>query len=85
MESFLLVFSSSHDGIAVKMQLRNRFNFYVIPTPRGVTSGCGISIRMSMIYLPDITEVLREAELGSDRVQIYRIMQNGDNKTYEIM
>ncbi|RPF43478.1 uncharacterized protein DUF3343 [Hydrogenoanaerobacterium saccharovorans] len=80
---YLLSFSSTHDGIATKMHLRNKFDFTILPTPREIHASCGISIRIHGEDIDSIIALLASLKLNSDRVQIYRIITENEKNVYE--
>ena len=81
----MLSFASSHDAVSVKMRMRNRLKFNILPTPRELASGCGISISIEAELFTDVQEILREAELNESHVQIYKIVPAASGKHYEKM
>ena len=76
-----MTFKTSHDAMKEEEQLRKEdFFIKMIPTPRGISSECGFSIKIESDDL-DITEKLTKKENSIER--IYLMYLKNRSKKYE--
>lgn len=78
--SILLVFENTHSALAAEDILRSRdIRIELLPTPRGISASCGISIKADLKYLSQIKTLL---EKGPLRVQALYQVSLEDNTQY---
>ena len=81
MNSFILTFQTSHQALEEEEKLQESdFIIKMIPTPRGISSDCGFSIRVDSNEL-SITEQLTKNDNSIER--IYLIYERQRSKNYE--
>ncbi|MDA3812051.1 MAG: DUF3343 domain-containing protein [Spirochaetaceae bacterium] len=81
MNSFILTFKTSHDAMKEEVSLLQQgFALKMIPTPRGISSECGFSIKVESEDL-NITEQLTIEVNSIER--IYLLYLNKRKKNYE--
>lgn len=80
---YLLSFASTHDGVAVKMRLRGKVPFTILPTPRGIHASCGISIRLAGGDYPRALELLAPLALDGARLLVHRMTGEIGHYHYE--
>ena len=81
MNSFILTFKTSHDAMKEEVLLRSLgYTIKMIPTPRGISSECGFSIKIESEDL-DITAKLTSRETSIER--IFLLYMNKRSKQYE--
>ncbi|OPJ55440.1 DUF3343 domain-containing protein [Alkalithermobacter paradoxus] len=76
---YFISFNSTHHTIRLE-KILNECNIYLrtIPTPREVTSSCGLSI----VFKEEDMEIVKEKikEFGIDYFGIFKIEKNNDGK-----
>jgi len=78
MKYIIFVFDSTHRALkADKLLTINGLKFDVIPTPKEITSDCGISIRIN----PDLTDPENARQLLTTHEIIFRTFENQQNET----
>ncbi|MTI65017.1 MAG: DUF3343 domain-containing protein [Firmicutes bacterium] len=80
----VITFKSTNHAIKGEKALKNiNIKIKTIPTPREITSSCGLSIKFNLDDLLKVKEVIKENELAIKG--IYKTIRNGFNKnTIEI-
>lgn len=81
MNSFILTFRNTHEAMDEERRLKEEgFVMKMIPTPRGISSECGFSIRVDSEG-DSITEVLTARKNSIDRIYLQHFVER--NKKYE--
>ena len=74
MKYYILVFESTHKALtAEKTLLAAGIKFDIIPTPKNISSDCGISIRL----LPDAEILKKTEETLAGKNTGYKVYKNG--------
>ncbi len=71
MDYYVLAFASTHYAIMAQSLLANKAAFQVMPTPRAISSGCGISIRLDPAVLKDALAALEDNKLNREFYTVY--------------
>ncbi len=77
MQYVVIAFASTHWAIRTEKHLKTRFPVLMMPTPRSITTACGISVRFAPEYLPGIEAAMDELQIGRELYAIYGIYQDG--------
>lgn len=77
MEYTVIAFSSTHNAITGQKSLEGKIAFQIMPTPRVISSCCGISIRLSPEDVETAKVLLSENKIDETRYSIYQF--NGEN------
>lgn len=81
MNSYILTFQTTHDAMKEEEDLLNdNFSLKMIPTPRGISSECGFSIKIESSEL-NITERLTERDNSIEKIYLMYLIQR--SKQYE--
>lgn len=72
-----IVFDSTHLAIKVERRIKGIVDFEMIPTPRSITTSCGLSIKTSGERLSLIIKELSIMDIDRELIRIYDI---GDGK-----
>jgi len=81
LNSFILTFNTSHDAMREEESLlAEGYKLKMIPTPRGISSECGFSIKIDSPEL-NITEILTNRDNSIER--IYLTYLKNRRKEYE--
>lgn len=54
----LITFDSTHSAIRAEKELMNNINVRIIPVPREITSGCGLSLKLDNNNIDMAREIL---------------------------
>jgi len=68
---FLLTFDSTHDAMAAQKELAG-FDPLMIPTPRSLSAGCGMALKLLCENAEPIREALRRSSLSEGSFKLYR-------------
>lgn len=69
-EYYILAFHTTTDAIQAEKTLKEHFSIAVMPVPREISSGCGLSIRFQN---PDLSEILDFLKTSSLTGTFYRM------------
>lgn len=65
MEYYYILFDNHMDGLELEKALKNnQINFIISPTPRELSSSCGISIRIDLKLKDKVKEVIKKENLN---------------------
>jgi hypothetical protein len=78
----VIAFSSTHIAMQVQRELEPFIKVLVMPTPREISTGCGISLRFDPQKLLLVQEILSKADIDHSLFQLYWVRQKAD--LYEI-
>lgn len=62
-EYYILAFDTTTDAMQAEKLLKDKFNIAIMPVPREISSGCGLSIRFQEPYEDSIVNHLKETPL----------------------
>lgn len=62
-EYYILAFDTTTDAMQAEKLLKDKFNIAIMPVPREISSGCGLSIRFQNPNESAIIQHLKEAPL----------------------
>lgn len=71
MEYYIISFSNTHSAIAAEKHLKQHYKIVIMPTPREVSKGCGISIRFAADDLNGIVNCLSSISLSDELYDIH--------------
>lgn len=71
MDYYVFAFASTHYAITAQSLLNGQVAYQVMPTPRAISSGCGISIRLEPAALDRALAVLEEKQLDKSFYSVY--------------
>jgi len=75
---YIVSFNSTHHAIrSEKIFMENNIKVSTLPTPREISSSCGISIRFSEENLQDIKELLENNQIQYNGIYKVRKLDNG--------
>ncbi len=78
----VITFDSTHHAINAENKLKKEeLNFKTIPTPREITSSCGLSIRFDLEIVDSIKKVMNKSELAING--IYKLIKRGTYRRAE--
>ncbi len=81
MDSYILTFRSTHDAMKEEDDLQGlEFSVKMIPTPRGISSECGFSIK---IVCDDITITETLTQRDNSIEKIFLLYEKQRSKHYE--
>ena len=70
----VIAFVNTHAAISTQKALeRAGFTTHVMPTPREVTAGCGLSLRFPPERYPEVRQVVEGLDFPSDYCHFYRM------------
>jgi hypothetical protein len=75
MEYYVITFASTHSAISTEKHLKQNFKIVVMPTPREISSGCGIAVRFSISDFDPIYLEINELPLNKKMYSIYRFSE----------
>lgn len=85
---YLLTFKSVHYAIDAEVKLKENFNIRTIPTPREISSSCGLSVLflddIELISLKSVKKDILEKEIKLDKLYLYRT-QDFSKKNIEVI
>ena len=76
-EYCVITFANTHSALSAEQQLKERIRIVILPTPREISKGCGIAIRLPLEDLEQAKAALRELELPQDRYGFFRRQEDG--------
>jgi len=80
----LICFESTHQALYMEKVLKfHNIDFDIIPTPREITSSCGLSIKADDNALDSILRLIEDKNL--EILGIYKITKNEGKVLYEKM
>lgn len=71
MDYYVFAFASTHYAITAQSLLNGQVSYQVMPTPRAISSGCGISIRLEPDALEQALAVLEQKQLDKRFYTVY--------------
>lgn len=74
----LITFDSTHSAIRSEKELMNKINVRIIPVPREITTGCGLSLKLNTEDLDEAREILISRNIETSGY--YLIKKTGLNK-----
>ncbi|MFU0824790.1 DUF3343 domain-containing protein [Clostridium sp.] len=75
----LVAFSSTHSAIKAEKELtRHELDVKIIPVPREITAGCGLSIRFDLSDLKQVKKIIDDNNIETSGY--YHIKKIGLNK-----
>ncbi|MGM0378422.1 MAG: DUF3343 domain-containing protein [Bacillota bacterium] len=70
MKYYYILFENHIDGMELEKALKNRnIDFIISPTPRELSSSCGISIRIDLELKNKVKEVINEENLNFESIE----------------
>jgi hypothetical protein len=79
----IISFKSTHDALEMEYVFEGKnIEFRTIPTPREITAGCGISLRLSENDLVQAKKILDEYDIINR--QVYKEKIDGKKKIYTL-
>lgn len=80
----IIAFASTHDALEVEEALiENNIELRTIPTPREITAGCGISLRVEEEFLQYVKKILTEHDIINRQI-FYENIEEG-KKNYKLI
>lgn len=80
----IVAFASTHDALEIEDALiKNDIDLRTIPTPREITAGCGISLKLDEKYLQYVNKILKEHDIIN--IQIFCEIIDEDKKNYKLI
>ncbi|MFP4457838.1 MAG: DUF3343 domain-containing protein [Clostridia bacterium] len=80
----IIAFSSTHDALEVEEALiDNNIKLRTIPTPREITAGCGISLKLDEEFLQCVKQILIEHDIINRQI-FYETIEEG-RKEYKLI
>lgn len=80
----LVCFESTHQALYMEKVLKSHnIEFDIIPTPREITSSCGLSIKADDSVLKRLLQLIDDNDI--EIMGIYKIVKNGEKFFYEKM
>ncbi len=83
MDYYVLAFASTHYAITAQSLLGGQIAYQVMPTPRAISSGCGISIRLEPAFLEQALAVLEEKQLDKSFYSVYGFSAGAAPEKYQ--
>lgn len=77
MEYVVIAFESTHSAMTCKKYLSAIFPLTVMPTPRSISSACGISLRLKKEHLQALKDTMTNIGLDTSEYNIYVIDEQG--------
>jgi len=71
MEWYVISFINTHTAMTAQKHLKETFEIVILPTPRELSQGCGIAIRIRSEDYPAVTERLKEVSSDQQTYGIY--------------
>ena len=76
---YIIAFNSTHHAIRTEKILKEEnMNIRTIPTPREVSSSCGLSIKFEESEIEKIKQIIEESKV--DYHGIFKLTKNADGK-----
>lgn len=75
-ETYLLTFDSTHSALAAQKALES-YGPHLIPTPRDISAGCGMSLRFSSAGEDQARRIKVETGLDDDASTLYHYVEDG--------
>ena len=69
----VIAFDSTHYAMMAEKKLKTKFKIQMMPTPRGITASCGISLKVDGEQLEPILAEMDSWEIDPTMVGVYRI------------
>lgn len=82
-EFCVIAFESTHYAIMIEKKLKDKYDINTIPTPREITTSCGLSIRFQGEALEGIIGELISEKVDRNKLNIYRIFTTDGGKKAE--
>lgn len=83
-EFYVVSFNSTHQAIRAEKILEEAgIDIVTMPTPRGITASCGLSIRFDFQKIDEVVKLMNES--GVERRGIYKIFKKGENREAEFI
>lgn len=80
----IVAFASTHDALEIEDALmENNIDLRTIPTPREITAGCGISLKLDTEHLQYVNKILKEHDIMNRQI-FYEIIDEG-KKSYKLI
>jgi len=80
----IVAFASTHDALEIEDALmENNIDLRTIPTPREITAGCGISLKLDLKHLRYVRKILEEHDIINRQI-FHEIIDEG-KKTYKLI
>ncbi|PAB58468.1 DUF3343 domain-containing protein [Anaeromicrobium sediminis] len=76
-EFYVLAFDSTHYAINTEKKLKEHLKIETIPTPREISTSCGLSIKFGVELLDKVMELVKE---DLNNMKLYRIVREGIKK-----
>lgn len=70
---YVIAFDSTHYAMMAEKKLKTQFKIQMMPTPRGITASCGISLKVGEEQLEAILAEMDTWEIDPTMIGIYRI------------
>lgn len=81
-EFAVITFKSTHHAIQGEAMLKKEdIDFRTIPTPREVSTSCGLAIKFNLEILDDIIEIIEDKKMEIDSV--YKIVKKSEDSYSE--
>ncbi|MDH8679209.1 DUF3343 domain-containing protein [Fusibacter bizertensis] len=74
----IIAFSSTHQAIHFEKKLLPQFAIELIPTPRGITASCGLSLKFERDDLQSVLKVLEDEEKTG--LQLYQFISDAQQQ-----
>lgn len=74
MEYCIISFVNTHGAIAAEKHLKKQFKIIIMPTPREISRGCGISIRFPIEDYNAVKNSIDHFSIDQKMYSIYRFM-----------
>lgn len=77
---YVVTFESTNHAVKGERLLKEKgLDFKTIPTPREITSSCGLSIKFDLSLLDTVKSIMEDSKLSIKG--IYKVYKEGNKKT----
>lgn len=78
MKYIIIVFVNTHSAIQTEKYLKAHLPLESIPIPRGLSSNCGISIKIELVEKQRLLELMQNCETEPEMYHMYEVTLNGN-------
>lgn len=77
MDYYLITFENTHSAMAAQKYLKDKIDFYTIPTLREISASCGISLKIEAIYFEILKKHIQNFPIDNSMYEVYHITGQG--------
>lgn len=82
-EFYLITFDTAHLAMRAQSALDGRVKYLVVPTPKAITTSCGISLKIGMEEREALSRAFREGLIREGDATLYRGEGFGPSARYQ--